>query len=307
MIGTFIANPGANTMATGCTLEGRLLSTAGAVGISTARVTAPSGCGLPVLTGPTAPVLGEADCYALFSSSAGTAGVNNTGTSYLNGDVGTNLGTTTGFTTLFVTGTIHGNPDASTISCAADLTTALSYLDGLNEDIQLLFPAIFGNKQVLTPHTYLMSAATILTDTLFLDAQGNSSAVFVFQINGTFSTLVNSVVMLQNGAQAANVYWKVDGAVTLAAGSIMKGTIIVDAASINSACDLEGKLLTTSGTVLVNSTSVSKATNCFAPITPYLGPAPDMGEMADFVLFTSNGMITNTPSSQITGDIGTNV
>jgi hypothetical protein len=43
----------------------------------------------------------------------------------------------------------------------------------------VLYPVQFGNNLVLTPHTYLMEAAAVLTDSVYLNAQGNANAVFV--------------------------------------------------------------------------------------------------------------------------------
>jgi hypothetical protein len=305
MKGNIIAQNAAVSMAAGCTLEGRLLTTTGAIAFSTGTANAPLNCGIPILTGPTAPTLASAACYSLFSSNGN---VTNTGSSYLNGDIGTNLGITSGFSTIFVTGTIHPTPDASTATCATDVANALSAVNALPVDIELLYPTTFGNKQILTPHTYRMNAATTLADTIFLNAQGNSAAVFAFQIMGAFTTTTSSVVMLMNGALAENVYWEVNGAVSMASGTMMKGTILVDKSNITmpSSCLLEGRIFTTAGTVNVTEISVSKATNCTVPITPYLGPAPAMASMADFVLFNSIGAITNTGTSFITGDVGSN-
>ena len=104
----------------------------------------------------------------------------------ITGDVGTNSGSPTGFDTAYVNGTVHQVPDISTAQCAADLQVIYNYLNLLPVDIELLYPAQFGNGLVLTPHTYLMDAATVFTDTVFLNAQGNANAVFVIKINATF-------------------------------------------------------------------------------------------------------------------------
>jgi len=71
-----------------------------------------------VLTGPTAPELGTAAYYAIFTS---VGAVSNVGVTYVAGDIGSNVGAVTGFDPLLVTGTIHLLPDGSTAQCAADL------------------------------------------------------------------------------------------------------------------------------------------------------------------------------------------
>ncbi len=198
-------------------------------------------------SGPTAPVLGSAACYALFSADGTVA---NTGLTYVTGDVGTNVGTTAGFNNLYVTGKIHPVPDASTAQCATDLDTAYYYLNKLPYDVELPAPAQFGHNTILTAKTYLLNAATTFTDTLYLDAQNNSNAVFVIQINGAITTSTYSNVQLMNQAQAKNVYWKIDGAVNIKNNSVFNGTIVSKGAiSLDSGVVMNGRALTLSGSL----------------------------------------------------------
>lgn len=246
MKGTIIATA-AIVMATLDTLEGRALSIGGAITVSGVLVYKPSGCSSPVLTGPTAPTLASTACYALFSSSGD---VINTGITHVTGDIGTN-GTTDsakGYNPLLVTGTIHPVADGSTGTCAVDLLNVYTYLNTLPVDIELLYPAEFGHNLVLTPHTYLLDAATELTDTVFLNAKGNVNAVFVIQISGAFSTSTHSQIMLINGTQAKNVFWKIDGATSITDSSVFKGTIVCNGAiSLNTGVTLDGRALITTG------------------------------------------------------------
>jgi len=121
---------------------------------------------------------------------------------------------------------------------------------------------------VLTPHTYLMGGAATFTDTLFLNAQGNSSAVFVIQINGALTTSTYSKVILINGAQSKNVYWKIEGAVTINNYSTFCGTIICNngaLGAINTGVILDGRALTTTGaltTTAINDVANMIPTDC---------------------------------------------
>ncbi len=254
MKGTVIANNAAIEMNTNDTLEGRALTTAGAVTIDGVLAYTPIGCGSPVLNGPAAPTLSSTECYAIFSSDGS---VTNSGVSMIKGDVGTNVGLTTGFNALNVSGKIHPIPDASTAACAADLSNVYSYLNLLPYDIELLYPAQFGNNLVLTPHTYIMNGAVSFTDSLYLNAQGNTNAVFVIKIKGAISTSTYAKVLLINGTQAKNVYWMVDGAVSINDYSEIKGTIICNngAVDLKSGVSLVGRALTTSGTVTTSAIS----------------------------------------------------
>jgi hypothetical protein len=265
MRGTVIANNAAINIHTGDTLEGRALSTTGAVSVDGVLAYIPIGCGSPILTGPAAPPLGTAACYAIFSSNGQ---VSNLGVTPITGDVGTNDGLTTGFDSLLVTGVVHPVPDASTAQCATDLLTAYQYVNTLPYDIELLYPAAFGNNLVLTPHTYRMGGAATFTDSLYLNAQGNADAVFVIQVNGAFSTSTYSRVILINGAQAKNVYWKIEGAVSINNYSVFCGTIICNngaLSAINTGVILNGRALTTTGALTTSSTTAIIPSGCTFP------------------------------------------
>ena len=262
MRGTVIANNAEITAATGDTLEGRLLSTTGAVTVAGIYAYTPIGCNSPVLTGPNAPKLGTAECFGLFTGSGDVA---NAGITNVSGDIGTNSGTVAGFDPLLVNGTIHPGPDNTTQKAANDLTVAYTYLNTLPFDIELKFPAQLGSNLVLTPHTYKMGGAATLTGNLILNAQGNPDAVFVFQIDGALSTGTYANVKLMNGAQSKNVYWKVEGAVTISDYSVFRGTIINNGAlgALQTGVVLDGRALTITGalnTAAITTTLVSKCT-----------------------------------------------
>ncbi len=259
MRGTLIAHNGAIDMGAGGTLEGRELSTTGAVSVYGTIAYTPLGCAAPVLTGPVSPILNSVACFTLFSANGA---VSNSGVTNITGDIGSNSSATTGFNPLLVTGTIHPVPDASTVQCAIDFQNLYTYVNAIPDDIELLYPAQFGNSLVLTPHTYVMNAATLLTGSLYLNAEGNANAIFIIQINGALSTSAFSSVTLINGAQAKNVYWEVQGAVTINNNSTFCGNIVSNngAISLGTGVTLDGRALTTAG--IINTTAMT-ANNSF--------------------------------------------
>ncbi|HTL83133.1 MAG TPA: ice-binding family protein, partial [Bacteroidia bacterium] len=261
MKGTVVANNAAINMNSGDTLEGRALSTAGAVSVDGVMAYTPVGCNSAVLTGPSFPNLMSTDCFAIFS---GDGAVTNAGTTYVTGDVGTNVGLTTGFNPLYVTGAIHPIPDGTTAACASDLINVYNYLNTLPSDIELLYPAQFGRNLVLTPHTYVMNGATTFTDTLYLNSMGVANAVFVIQINGALSTSTYSKVILTNGTIAKNVFWKVDGAVSINDYSEFKGTIVCNngAVNLNTGVTINGRAFTTTGNLSTNAVTVTSPPGC---------------------------------------------
>ncbi len=261
MAGTVIANNAAINMSTGATLEGRALSTTGAISVNGITANTPIGCGSPVLTGPAAPNMGSSICYALFS---GNGSCTNSGITNVTGDVGTNVGLTTGFNPLFVDGMIHPIPDGSTAACAADLLNVYTYLNTLPYDIELLYPAQFGQSLVLTPHTYLMNAATTFTDTIILDALGKGNAVFLIKINGALTTTTFAKVKLINGAKAVNVFWLVKGAVNINNFSEIAGTIICHngAIDLKTGTKLNGRAFTTNGVLSTTALNATMTAGC---------------------------------------------
>jgi hypothetical protein len=263
MKGTLISHNGAVSTGDGCTLEGRALSTTGSVTIYGTHVYIPCGGSFPIEL--VAPNLRSAECFALFSS---VGAVSNSAVTYVTGAIGSNIGSTTGYDPLLVTGTIHLVPDSKTTQCAVDLMSVYTYLNSLPYDIELLYPALFGNKLILTSGVYHLSAATTLTDTLYLNAEDNADAIFIIQIEGALVTAAHSKVSLINGTQAKNVFWKVEGAVTINDYSVFCGTIVchVGAISLTTGAILYGRALTTTGAVTTIATTANNAVigSCYA-------------------------------------------
>jgi hypothetical protein len=79
---------------------------------------------------------------------------------------------------------------------------------------------------------------------LYLDAQGDSSAVFVIRSENSITTEDTSEVVLTKGAKAANVYWTAGTSVTLGTHSIMKGSFLAGSSiSLLTGANLQGRAL----------------------------------------------------------------
>ena len=281
--GTLIVD-GAIALATHCNLEGRLLVIAGEITISNFTGGPPIGCGSPIFTGPLAPDLNTICDFAIFSTTGTAIGtISNSGTTTVIGDIGTNNGTVTGFNPIGVTGTIHALPNTTTAQAASDLNSLYTNLNALPYDIELLFPSQFGHSQVLTPHVYLLNAATTLTETIFLDARGVSGAVFVLRIAGALNTSIAPKVVLVGGTEPENVFWQVEGAVTLGNTANFKGIIVSNNGAIvlNTGVVIDGKALTTNGNI--TTTNINVAT----PICPTILPV----ELISFTTSTIDGHV----------------
>jgi len=159
--------------------------------------------------------------------------------------------------------------------------------------------AILG-AETLLPGVYTFPAAVSMADTLRLDGGGDPNALFIFKTGGALNSGAGTVVQLLNNASAQNVFWVAEGAIGLAAGTIMKGTLIAHNAAVAVAAgsNVEGRLFSTAGAV------------SFGPgtaIVPNGTSVIDLGVLSDFVMFTSAGAIGNTGSSNVTGDIGSDL
>src|SRR5207249_3158364 len=198
-----------------------------------------------------APVpLGSATTFGVLASST----VTSTGDTTVNGDLGVSPGTAvTG--TMKVTGMIHaGDPTAA--QAQGDLTTA--YNDAAGRAVGAI--AVAGNLGglTLTPGLYKStSSLEISSGDLTLDAQGDATAVFIFQMASTFITTVGRQVILSGGAKAANIYWQVGSSATLGSISVVKGNILALASiTLQTGATLEGRALARTGAVTLDSNTV---------------------------------------------------
>jgi hypothetical protein len=94
---------------------------------------------------------------------------------------------------------------------------------------------------------------------VFLNAEGNADAVFVIKVYGAFEAVSLSAVKLINGAQAKNVFWIINGAVSLNDYSDFKGTIVCNngAVDLKTGTKLEGRAMTTVGALTTAAVNVA--------------------------------------------------
>jgi hypothetical protein len=196
-----------------------------------------------------APVgLGTADSFAILSGST----VTNTGPSTIGGDLGVSPGAAvTGFPPGTLNGTLHA-ADAVAAQAKLDLTTA--YDDAAGRNPPAAIPADLTGL-TLTAGVY-RGGALGLSGAMTLDAQGDSTAVFILQATSTLITASASHVNLVNGAQACNVFWQTAESATLGSASVFAGNILaLTSVSVNNGVTVQGRLLARNGAVtLINDT-----------------------------------------------------
>jgi len=216
------------------------------------------------LAGPSAPLLGSAESFAVLAGST----VTNTGATTVSGDLGVSPGTAVdGFPPGLVTGgTIHAG-DAVAAQAQSDVTTAYNDLAGRECNTDLSGHNLGG--RTLTAGVYCFSSSAQLTGGLVLDAEGDSSAVFIFQIGSTLTTASDSSVRMINGGNPCNVFWQVGSSATLGTGTAFVGNILA-LTSITLDTDaslLYGRALARNGAVTMDTNEVSNVV-CLSALTP---------------------------------------
>lgn len=213
-----------------------------------------------VTLGQTAPALGTASSFALFTGT-GASFVNSKAT-LVTGDIGSNASTITGFSPGQVVGATEVMNGVSA-QVATDVGQAYSALAALI-DTDVLTNSTLGNGQILSvpfgsaSKVYHLDEAGTINGDLILDANNDPNAVFIIKILGALSTNASSRVILQNGASLCNVYWRIQGAVSLGASSVFRGTIVsVGAISLLEGSSLYGRALSTAGAIDLHNNTVS--------------------------------------------------
>lgn len=219
------------------------------------------------------PDLGEA---AQFSVLAGST-VTNTGSSVITGELGVSPGTAiTGFPPGIVQlGEIRSN-DAVAAQAVADALVAYNNLAG--QAVTTEQAAAMGSGMVLIPGVYHFTSAADITGSLVLDAQGSSTAVFVFQVEEALTLNNNAAINLINGASAANVFWQVGTSATLGTSSAFYGSILAGAGiTLNTGATLVGRALAGTAVTLDGSTVTLATAATGGTPTPTPTPSPVPG------------------------------
>jgi cysteine-rich repeat protein len=198
-------------------------------------------------------VLGTLQSFAVLGGST----VTNTGSTVVQGNLGVDPGLSiTGFPPGHVTdGAIHAG-DAVTLLAQADLTAAYVTLASDMPTMDLTGQDLGG--LTLKPGVYHFSSSAQLTGTLTLDALGDPSAIFVFQIGSTLTTATNSRVVVLNGAGDCNVFWQVGSSATLGTTTSFKGNILaLTSITLDTGATVSGRILARNGAVTMDTNAVS--------------------------------------------------
>ena len=255
-------------------------------------------CGPSTVLAQTAPSLGQAGSFAVLGAST----VTNTGPSVLTGDLGVSPGSAiTGFPPGSRTGaTDAGGPTAQ--GAQTDTTTAANAL------LAQACTSSFGPGNVdignttFTPGVYCYASSASITGPVTLNAQGNTNAVFIFRTGSTLITASASSVVLINGAQACNVFWRVGSSATLGTSTTFIGNILARTSiTLNTNASVSGRALAQDGAVTLDSNTVTRSicattgTTCpVITLAPTTLPNPTVGVAYSQAITAGNGLASDT-------------
>jgi hypothetical protein len=229
---------------------------------------------IPGVMGASAVNLGSAGNYVILTKT----GISTTGTTTITGNMGVSPIDSTAITgfglildpsnqfsrSSLVIGKVYAANYAS--PTPSRLTTAVSnmetaYTSAAGQVPPTATELYAGNLggRTLTPGVYKWSTGVLIpaSTALTLDAQGNSNAVWVFQVAKDLTMNSDSRMVLKNSAQAKNIFWQIGGGtgVILNSGTHAEGNILAaKAITMKSKASLHGRALAQTAVTLISNT-----------------------------------------------------
>ena len=241
--------------------------------------------------------LGNAGPFAVLAGS----GITNTGATTINGNIGSYpTGSETGFSTLVLNGT---NYPADTTSQAAQSSLVTAYNDAAAEGPQIAIAGGTLGVETLTPGVYNSASTIQLNGPLTLNGNNNANSVFVFQAGSGLTSASASDIILENGAQACNVYWQVGSSATLGSSSSFQGTILASTSiTLAPSAVVVGRLLANTGDVTLDANTVTVPTcNNTATVTTSApsNTLPTLGNSVNDVATVTGNSTNGTPTGSV--------
>jgi hypothetical protein len=218
--------------------------------------------------------LGSVSAFAVLGGTT----VTNAGASLINGDLGVSPGTAiTGFQPAPLD-TIMG---PGTVTAGLGIVKGTIYAGGpvaaqAHNDAVIMYNSLVAqvpdttysgvtqlNGLTFTPGVYKFapSANLQVNGTLYLDFQGNSGAVFIFQMGTTLVTMSGSqVIAVNNNNQScsgSNVYWAVGSSATIDGAQFVGTVVATTTITMTSGADVTGRILALNGAVTLITDTIS--------------------------------------------------
>jgi hypothetical protein len=237
--------------------------------------------------------LGTASSYAVLAGST----ITNTGTSTISGDIGLSPGTSvTGFPPgVQISGATYV-ADGAALAAENDLTTAFNSAAGRSPNV-IVVGDLGGST--LVSGVYQATSSMGLTGAVTLNGQGNADSVFIFQAGSTLTTASSASVVLENGAQACNVFWEVGSSATLGSTTSFVGNIMAfTSITLDNAAVVNGRVLAMNGAVTLNDNTITTST-CLIP------PAATTTTLSSGTPTTTTTLTSTATTTTLTSTAGT--
>jgi hypothetical protein len=245
--------------------------------------------------------LGTASSFAVLAGS----GITNTGATTITGDVGTfPTPAETGFGSITLKG-VNDAGNSVTQGAKHDLVTA--YNDATGRKPVSTIPTELGGS-TLSGGVYDSAAGTFgITGTLTLNGKGDATTVFIFDAASTFITASSSKIVLENGAQACNVFWVVGSSETLGTNSSLVGTTLaLTSITLDTGARVSGRELARNGAVTMDANTITvpicsaSAPTTTAPATTTTTVKPTTTTTPATTTTTVKSTTTTTPATTTT-------
>ena len=245
---------------------------------------------------PAAPALDIARSFAAF----GAKGVSSSGGTRLSGNAGASPGNA-----------VQGLP--ATAFFLGEIITDTGTLRQAEREIAAAYADIAARP--CQPPVYCVTSLPLSSMTL----DGSATSVWIFKVAGPLVTLPGSSIVLRGGATYTNVFWQVDGPVTLGKESAFVGSILARGdITVGKDVSMSGHALSLTGSVKLDTDDVSCCDPIeFAPavlskgqtgqtyddrITPSLGERPYRvsvfdGALPNGLTLANDGTLSGTPST----------
>ena len=253
--------------------------------------------------------LGSAAPFALLS---GTPNITDAGNaSVITGNVGLAPATGAGIGLVCgqVNGTIYSVDATGPLPCrvtngplmvSAKNNLTAAYIDAAGRTPTTTIGTELSNQTLVAGVYGSASTQFSLTNTgpLTLDGQGDSSSVFIFQapLSSADSLVIGngSTVQLINGAQACNIFWRVDSASIGTTATFVGNILALNSITARNGATIDGRLLARNGNVTLDTNTIT-ASICAGNDTEYNGGGsgivpgfPNTGRMiADNILWVA--------------------
>jgi len=198
----------------------------------------------------------ELGSFAILAGS----GITNTGPTTIDGNIGSSpTGSYTGSGSVIQTGSVYlADPVAARVQ--NDLTTLYNVLASRPTSSGGNLTGVDLDGQNLLPGVYNFDTSAGLADNgvLTLDGGGDPDAVFIFNIGSTLTVGSGASVVLQNGAQGGNVFFRVGSSATLNPSADFVGQIVaLTSISLQTSADIDcGAALARNGAVTLDSNTI---------------------------------------------------